>query len=92
MELEAQYEMQKMQMEFDLKSRLIQLQKGIEGQIKGAEIQKDVEKEIYREDRKDKRTEKQATQQSKLINQRQQDLDPIDFDGQDSLSSGLIDL
>lgn len=92
MELEAQYEMQKMQMEFDLKSKLIQLQKGIEGQIKGAEIQKDVEKEIYREDRKDKRTEKQATQQSKLINQRQQDLDPIDFDGQDSLSSGLIDL
>jgi hypothetical protein len=92
MELEAQYEMQKMQMEFDLKSRLIQLQKGIEGQIKGAEIQKDVEKEIYREDRKDKRTEKQATQQSKLINQRQQDLDPIDFNGQDSLSSGLIDL
>ena len=92
MELEAQYEMQKMQMEFDLKARLIELQKGIEGQIKGAEIQKDIEKEIYREDRKDKRTEKQATQQSKLINQRQQDLDPIDFDGQDSLSPGLIDL
>ena len=46
-------------------------------------------KEKYKEDRKDKRTAKQATQQSKLIQQRQQDLDPIDFDGQDSLGSGL---
>jgi len=47
------------------------------------------EKEAYKEDRKDKRTAKQATQQSKLIQQRQQDLDPIDFDGQDTLGSGL---
>ena len=46
-------------------------------------------KEKYKEDRKDKRTAKQASQQSKLIQQRQQDLDPIDFDGQDSLGSGI---
>ena len=32
-----------------------------------------------KEDRKDQRTAKQASQQSKLIQQRQQDLDPIDF-------------
>ena len=88
-ELEAQYELQRMQMEFQLKSQLIQLQKGIEGQIKMNEVQGQMDKEKYREDRKDQRTAKQATQQSKLIQQRNQDLDPIDFDGQDSLGSGL---
>ena len=35
------------------------------------------EKEI--EDRKDKRTQLQATQQSKLISQRQNDLPPTEF-------------
>ena len=88
-EMEAQYELQRMQMEFQLKSQLIQLQKGIEGQIKMSEVQGQMDKEIYKEDRKDQRTAKQATQQSKLIQQRNQDLDPIDFDGQDSLGSGL---
>jgi hypothetical protein len=88
-QLEAQFELERMQMEFQLKAQLIQLQKGIEGQIKMAEVQGQMDKEKYKEDRKDDRTAKQATQQSKLIQQRQQDLDPIDFDGQDSLGSGL---
>lgn len=88
-QLEAELEMQRMQQEFVLKSELIKLQKGIEGQIKGSEMQIQQEKDRYKEDRKDKRTAKQASQQSKLIQQRQQDLDPIDFDGQDSLGSGM---
>jgi hypothetical protein len=88
-QLEAELEMQRMQQEFILKSELIKLQKGIESQIKGTELQLQKEKDAYKEDRKDKRTAKQATQQSKLIQQRQQDLDPIDFDGQDSLGSGI---
>ena len=88
-QLEAELEMQRMQQEFFLKSELIKLQKGIEGQIKSTEMQLQLEKDKYKEDRKDGRTAKQATQQSKLIQQRQQDLDPIDFDGQDSLGSGI---
>ena len=78
-----------MQQEFYLKSELIKLQKGIESQIKQGEINAQLDKERYKEDRKDKRTAKQASQQSKLIQQRKQDLDPIDFDGQDSLGSGI---
>jgi hypothetical protein len=88
-QLEADLEMQRMQQEFYLKSELIKLQKGIEGQIKSTEMQLQMEKDRYKEDRKDGRTAKQATQQSKLIQQRQQDLDPIDFDGRDSLGSGI---
>ena len=88
-QLEAELEMQRMQQEFLLKSELIKMQKGIDGQIKATELQLQKQKEEYKEDRKDKRTAKQATQQSKLIQQRSQDLDPIDFDGQDTLGSGI---
>lgn len=88
-QLEAELEMQRMQQEFILKSELIKMQKGIDSQIKATELQMQKNKEEYKEDRKDKRTAKQATQQSKLIQQRSQDLDPIDFDGQDTLGSGI---
>ena len=88
-QLKAQVEMERMQMEFELKSQLIQMQKSIDGQIQANNIKLQQNKEKFKEDRKDNRTAKQATQQSKLIQQRQQDLDPIDFDGQDSLGSGL---
>lgn len=88
-QLKAQVEMERMQMEFQLKSQLIQMQKSIDGEIQANSIKLQLDKEKYKEDRKDKRTAKQASQQSKLIQQRQQDLDPIDFDGQDSLGSGM---
>ena len=88
-QLESELEIKRMQQEFYLKSELIKLQKGIESQIKQGEINAQLDKERYKEDRKDKRTAKQASQQSKLIQQRKQDLDPIDFDGQDSLGSGI---
>ena len=88
-QMKSQFEIEKMQAEFELKARLIQLQKGIEGDMKSSEIQAMLDREKYKEDRKDERTAKQASQQSKLIQQRNQDLDPIDFDGKDSLGSGL---
>ena len=88
-QLKAQVEMERMQMEFELKSQLIQMQKSIDGEIQANNVKLQQNKEKYKEDRKDKRTAKQASQQSKLIQQRQQDLDPIDFDGQDSLGSGI---
>jgi hypothetical protein len=88
-QMKAEFDMQKMQQEFQFKSQLIQLQKGMDAQIKGGEVQSQIQKEKYKEDRKDKRTEKQASQQSKLIQQRQQDLNPIDFDGADSIGLDL---
>jgi hypothetical protein len=87
MKMESDLKLLEMEKEFALKLRLIQAQKSLEGNIQGMQVQGQLAKEKYREDRKDKRTAKQATQQSKLIQQRQQDLDPIDFDGQDLLST-----
>lgn len=87
--LKAELESLRMEREFQYKAQLIQLQQGIQAQVKQSEIQSQMDRERFKEDRKDQRTAKQASQQSKLIQQRQQDLDPIDFDGQDTLGSGL---
>jgi hypothetical protein len=88
-QLESDLELKKMEQEFFYKSKLIQLQKGIESQMKAGELKMQMDKDRFKEDRKDSRTAKQASQQSKLIQQRKQDLDPIDFDGQDTLGSGI---
>ena len=86
-----QMEMEKMKMEFQYKSDLIKLQQGFQGQVKQAEMDLLHKKDMEKEDRKDQRTKLQATQQSKMINQRQQDLNPIDFNEEDSLG-GMEDL
>tara|TARA_B100000614_G_scaffold45676_1_gene38663 strand:- start:10203 stop:12626 length:2424 start_codon:yes stop_codon:yes gene_type:complete len=87
--LDAELEMQKMQFEADLKLRLMKEQKSLDKENIKASIDSQMSKEMFREDRKDKRSKLQASQQSQLIQQRKQDLDPIDFDGQDYLGSGL---
>ena len=89
MQMQSQLRQQEMEKEFELKRMLIREQKGLEAQVEGARTKSQIDKEKYKEDRKDQRTAKQASQQSKLIQQRKQDLDPIDFDGQDTLGSGL---
>ena len=56
-------------------------------QLAQAKLGREKEKEQFIEDRKDKRTKIQATQQSKMIEQRQNDLLPTDFEsaGNDNL-------
>ena len=87
--LKSQLRIQEMDAEFEKKAQLMQMQQQIAGQKELRSVQLQKNKEEYKEDRKDQRTAKQATQQSKLIQQRKQDLDPIDFDGQDRLGSGI---
>lgn len=96
LELEAQilqmkneFELARMDKELQAKLLLLEKQGEIQNNKQGVDVATQMTKEAYREDRKDKRTEKQASQQSKMIQQRQQDLDPIDFDGQDALGSGI---
>jgi hypothetical protein len=57
-------------------------------QLKGIEVQGRKTEVTDKEDRKDERTKLQATQQSELINQRQNDLPPKNFEssGNDILS------
>jgi hypothetical protein len=83
----ANFEMQRMQAEAQIKKELMatEFQYNIQlAQAAGAATQQK-EKEI--EDRKDKRTKIQASQQSQMINQRQNDTLPTDFEsaGNDNL-------
>jgi hypothetical protein len=88
LKLKNDYDLAKMDKELQAKMLLLQKQAELQNGKVIADASIQLGKEQYKEDRKDKRTEKQATQQSQLISQRQQDLDPIDFDGQDALGSG----
>ena len=83
----SQFEIQRMEQEALIKKQLMAEEFQYQLQLAQAKIGKDKEKEQFIEDRKDKRTKIQATQQSKMIEQRQNDLLPTDFEsaGNDSL-------
>ncbi len=71
MEVQAQLDQQKMQMQhqFDM-------------QLKQMETQVQMQKENQKEDRKDKRIKMEGTQQSEMISQRKNDGLPIYFENQ----------
>ena len=77
----SQFEIQRMQQDLQIKQQL--MAKEFEYDMKLAQLgmQGKQQKEAEIEDRKDKRTQIQATQQSKMIQQRQDDLPPTDFEG-----------
>lgn len=90
-QMEHQMSLEKMAKEFEYKTQLINLQGQINLGVAGKTVESKTEVEKMKEDRKDERTKLQATQQSKMIKQRSQDLDPIDFNEEDSLG-GFEDL
>ena len=83
----SDFEIQRMQQEAAIKKQL--MAEEFEYQMKLAEMQAEVQKQKEQqiEDRKDKRVKIQGTQQSELINQRQNDTLPQNFEsaGNDSL-------
>ena len=83
----SQFEIQRMEQEALIKKQLMAEEFQYQLQLAQAQIGRDKEKEQFMEDRKDKRTKLQATQQSKMIEQRQNDLLPTDFEsaGNDNL-------
>ena len=76
----SQFELQRMQSETELKKQLIELQYGFDKELKSMEVQGMRDKESFIEDRKDNRTKIQATQQSQLIQQRQDGTLPTNFE------------
>jgi len=84
----AEIDHQKLMREATLKKELMQLEFEMNMQLKGIEVQGRKTEATDKEDRKDERTKLQATQQSELINQRQNDLPPKNFEssGNDILS------
>ena len=83
----SQFEIQRMEQEALIKKQLMAEEFQYQLQLAQAKIGREKEKEQFIEDRKDKRTKIQATQQSQMIDQRQNDLLPTDFEsaGNDNL-------
>ena len=82
---ESQMEIQRMQTEAQIKREHMEIQFQYDMQLKEMDVKKDAQKEQFIEDRKDKRTKIQATQQSELIDQRNRDLLPKNFENPDNL-------
>ncbi len=84
----SQFEIQKMEQEAELKRQLMEIEFQYNIQLAKAHADSRKKTEEFKEDRKDERTKIQATQQSELINQRQNDSLPKNFEssGFDNLS------
>ena len=84
----SQFEIQRLQTEAQIKRELMAEEFNYQMQLAQIRARADMQKEKELEDRKDKRVKIQGTQQSELIDQRQNDLLPKNFEsaGNDSLS------
>lgn len=85
----SQFEIQKMHEEAKLKMQLMEREFQYQMGIKGEESKNLKERETYKEDRKDERTKLQASQQSKMVQQRQSGTPPVDFESNEDSLDGF---
>ena len=80
-----QMAIQKMEYQAKLEQQKMQQQHIFDMELKKMEVDAMKQKESFIEDRKDKRTRMEGTQQSEMIDQRNNDLMPIDFEKKQSM-------
>ena len=90
-QMKAQFESQKMEQEVEAKKQLMELEFNYNMQLKGVESEGLISRERQKEDRKDERTKIQASQQSQLIDQRNNQKPPKNFEsaGNDIIGGGF---
>jgi hypothetical protein len=90
-QVENQLEMQKMQAEAELKQMLMEKEFQYNMQLRQMEAETLKQRESQKEDRKDQRTKIQATQQSEMIDQRNNQKPPKNFEssGNDIMGGGF---
>jgi hypothetical protein len=86
---EVAFDIEKMKYEVQLKSRLMAQEFEYNMQLGGVQSQSLLTREKEKEDAKAKRITIQNTQQSKLINQRKNNLPPIDFESNEDSLDGF---
>jgi hypothetical protein len=86
---EIQYEIQKMQQEMQFKSQLMAEEFNYNLQLHDMEIGKVSQRDQMKEDEKNKRISIQNTQQSKLIDQRKNNLPPLNFESNEDSLDGF---
>ena len=85
----SQFEIERMEQEASIKKQLMAEEFQYQLQLAQMEAKRQTTRETEIEDRKDKRTKIQATQQSEMINQRQNDLLPTNFESQNDSLGGF---
>jgi Mg-chelatase subunit ChlI len=88
-EAQMNFDIQKMQAEAAIKQQLMEVEFNYNMQLKGMEIERIKQLDMDKERAKDDRTKIQATQQSKLIEQRQKDLPAMDFESEEDSLDGF---
>ena len=81
--------MMKMEREAQLKVELMDKEFSLQMQLKGVEVNAVKDKEVMKEDAKSKRISQQSTQQSKLIEQRKNNLPPVNFESNEDSLDGF---
>ena len=86
---EVAFEIQKMQKEAEMKALLMREEFQYNMQLHGMEVGSLSEREQMKEDAKAKRISQQNTEQSKLINQRKNNLPPMNFESNEDSMDGF---
>jgi hypothetical protein len=86
---EVAFDIEKAQNEASLKSQLMREEFDYNVQIRGMEIREFLDRDKMKEDSKSKRISQQNTEQSKLINQRKNNLPPVSFESSEDNLDGF---
>jgi hypothetical protein len=86
---EVAFEIELLQREAEMKSQLMAEEFNYNQQLKGIEVENLSTREKEREDAKAKRISQQNTEQSKLINQRKNNLPPLNFESNEDSLDGF---
>ena len=86
---QMQFDIQRMQAEAQIKEQLMSVEFNYNMQLKGMEVGQIKQLDMDKEKAKDDRTKLQATQQSKLIEQRQKDLPAMNFESEEDSLDGF---
>ena len=86
---QMQFDIQRLQAEAQIKEQLMSVEFSYNMQLKGMEVSQIKQLDMDKEKAKDDRTKLQATQQSKLIEQRQKDLPAMDFESDEDSLDGF---
>jgi phage regulator Rha-like protein len=86
---EVAFEIQLLQRQSELKSQLMAEEFSYNQQLSGMEVESLSTREKEREDAKAKRISQQNTEQSKLINQRKNNLPPLNFESNEDSLDGF---
>lgn len=86
---QMQFDIEKMRQEAEIKKDLMNTEFQYNMQLKGIEVDQMKQLDMDKEKAKDNRTKLQATQQSKLIEQRQKDLPAMNFESEEDSLDGF---